>query len=88
MTHHQNSDWELDLPWFSYVGYWKCMFVDFLIECMGPPKLWPCCGHFQPPLDKFGHRIKSKIIYEYDEQVQITKIVIFMFQSGVEMYIS
>ena len=27
---------ELDQPWFNY-DYWKCLFVDPLIEYIGPP---------------------------------------------------
>ena len=38
MKHLQKLDGKLDLPLFSY-GHWKCMFVDFLVEYISPPKL-------------------------------------------------
>ena len=34
MTHLQKSDWKSDLPWLSF-GYWKVMFVVFLIGYIG-----------------------------------------------------
>ena len=35
MKHRQNSDWELDLPWFSY-GYWNplCCCLTMLLPMM------------------------------------------------------
>ena len=42
-------DWKLHLPWFSD-GYWKCMFVDFLIEYIGPSN---CVHHWVYWLIKF-----------------------------------
>ena len=32
---------KIKLALISY-GYWKCMFVDFLIRCIGPPN----CVHY------------------------------------------
>jgi hypothetical protein len=33
--HHQEPDWTLDLPWFTY-GFRKCMCVDSFTELIGP----------------------------------------------------
>lgn len=41
MTHQQTLNWKLDQSSFSY-GYWKRLFVDLLIEYIGPPS----CAHY------------------------------------------
>jgi hypothetical protein len=41
MRYLRNPGWKLDLRWYGY-DYLKCMFVDFLAGCIGPPN----CVHY------------------------------------------